>query len=310
MEVSVQRIGVYATSVIAMGGIAAALVAFRPRPTALAVTTRAGDDTMVVNQVHGARLRAMVLDQYGRQLRSDTSVRYQRIGGDSISVSSSGSVGCEKHSDVVVRAEFETLAKQFVLRCRPVAWIEAPSWIELVLGDSTRDLAFVAHGPDGRVVTELRGTLRVENGAIVGVEGTTVRAKRFGMTFANIEVGDAKTAIPIGVYEPVKSFVNQPPKQMMGMRVALARGDTIEVPVPKAAFWVTYYSSDRGAPPPTIELRGNGACSTGNGIRIRRVEEDTYSKYCNTGNDVRMMIAHGAAGADTVRGLVAVRIMW
>jgi hypothetical protein len=306
----VRKLTVYVTSAVATCGVVASLAAFRPRPTQLVVTMRAGDDTVVINQAHGARLSTTVLDQYGRRLSSDTTVRYQRVRGDSISLSASGRVGCEKHGDVVVRAELEALSKQFVLRCRPVAWIEAPSWMELLVGDSARDLAFVAHGPDGGVVTELRGTVRVENGAIVDAMGTTVRPKRFGMTFANIEVGDVKTAIPIGVYEPVTSFVNQPPKQMMAMRVNIARGDTIEVPVPKGVFWVTYYSSDRSAPPPTIELRGDGACTTGDGLHMRRVEDGTYAKYCRTGDGVRMMIAHGVAGADSVRGLIAVRMMW
>jgi hypothetical protein len=302
--------GYVASAAAATIGVLASLAAFKPRPTQHTVTTRTGDDTVVVNQSHDTRLSAMVLDQYGRLLRSDTSVRFQRLGGDTISVSSGGRLRCEKHSDVVMRAEFETLSKRFVLRCRPVAWIEAPSWIELMVGDSAQDLAFVAHGPDGRRVTELRGTVRIENSAIVAAAGTTVRATGFGMTFANIAVGDASTSIPIGVYEPVTSFVNQPPKQMMGIRVKLARGDTIDVAVPKGAFWVTYYSDDRSAAPPTIELRGNGACSTGDGVRMRRLEQGTYAKYCRTGDGVQMMIAHGAIGADTVSGLVAVRMMW
>lgn len=305
-----KKLTVYASALVATAGVVTSVAAFRPRPSRLTATPRAGDDTVVINQAHGARLDAMVLDQYGRRMPSDTAVRYQRTGGDSIDVSASGRLDCANRSDIVVRAEFATLSKQFVVRCRPVASIEAASWIELMVGDSTRDLTFVAHGPDGRAVTELRGTVRVENSAIVDIAGTRVRPKRSGMTFAHIDVGGAHAAVPIGVYEPVTSFVNQPSKPMMGMRVALARGDTIVVPVPKAAFWVTYYSQNPAVAPPTIELRGDGTCTTGDGMRMRRVEDGTYAKYCNTGDGVQMMISHGTTGADTVRGLIAVRLMW
>jgi hypothetical protein len=217
---------------------------------------------------------------------------------------------CETRSDAVVRAKFETLAIEFVLRCRPVKWIEAPTWLDLVAGDSARDLAFTARGPDGRVVTELRGSINVPNASIVAAQGTTIRPKQSGATVAIVEIGDAKTLIPIMVYRRVKSFVGNPPREdLLAMHVKLARGDTVELPMPKAAFWVTYVPSVRGAAPPTIELRGDGSCTTGNGVRIRRIEEDQYAKYCLTGTGARMMIAHGASGADTVTGTVALRLM-
>jgi hypothetical protein len=299
-------------SLIAVGaiGMVGSLTVLRPRPSRLRATARVGDDTVVINQVHLTKLSLSVLDQYGRLLRSDTAVRYQRISGDSVSLSSSGDVLCEKRSDAVVRAAFETLVKEFVLRCRPVARIEAPSWLDLVAGDSTRDLSFTARGPDDGVVTELRGAIVVENTSIVAAEGTTVRPKRSGSTIAVVEIGDAEVQIPIMVYRPVRSFVDNPAREeLLAMHVKLARGDTVELPVPKAAFWVTYLPSDRGTAPPTIELRGDGLCTTGNGINLRRIEDGEYAKYCLTGSGARMMIAHGATGAETITGTVALRLM-
>jgi hypothetical protein len=244
-------------------------------------------------------------------LHSDTAVRYRWIAGDSISLSSSGEVRCNNHRDAVVRARFGRLFQEFALRCRPVASIEAPTWLDLVVGDSTRDLAFVAHGPDGRVVTELRGAVTVPDAAIVAAEGTTVRPKQSGQTVAVVEIGDAKANIPIVVYQSVKSFVVNPQRlRLMAMHVSLARGDTIELPLPKAAFWVTYFSKDPSVAPPTIELQGDGSCTTGDGVRQRRIEEGEYAKYCLAGNGTRMMIAHGSGGAARVSGTVAIRLMW
>src|SRR6185369_14765888 len=121
-------------------GTVAAFVLLRPRPNRLSVTTQVGDDTVVVNQMRPSRLDASVLDQYGRRLGSDTMVRYRLIGGDSIRLSSDGIVRCEKHSDAVVRATFDSLFQEFVLRCRPVASIEATTSLDLMVGDSSRDL--------------------------------------------------------------------------------------------------------------------------------------------------------------------------
>jgi len=292
-------------------GTVAAFIHLRPRPIRLSVTTHVGDDTVVVNQMRPSRLNASVLDQYGRRVGSDTVVRYRWLAGDSIPLSSDGVVRCDKHSDAVVRATFDSLFQEFALRCRPVASIEAVTSLDLMVGDSSRDLSFVAHGPDGRVVTELRGAIDLRGGAIVAVEGTSVRPKQSGATLASVEVGDVEALIQIMVYQPVTSFVGNPQgTNLMAMRVNLARGDTIDVPLPKAAFWVTYFSRDRSAAPPTIELQGDGSCTTGNGLQMRRIIEGEYAKYCHTGNGARMMIAHGAAGAATVNGVVAIRLMW
>ena len=301
-----------ASLAVAVEVVPVGVVLLRPRPTQLSLTARVGDDTVVVNQMRSTRLRSSVLDQYGRRLPSDSSVRYQWVSGDSVNLAPNGALRCTDRRDAVLRAVLGSLIKEFVLRCRPVASVEAASWLDLMVGDSTRDLSFVAHGPDGGPVTELRGAISVGNGSIVQVEGTTVRPKRAGQTFAAVEVGDIRTIIPIVVYQPVTSFVAIDPKRgaMMAMRVSLARGDTIEMPLPKAAFWVTYYSKDRSRIPPTIELRGDGSCTTGNGLNRRRIEEGQYAKYCLTRSGASMMIAHGASGASTVSGIVALRLDW
>jgi hypothetical protein len=295
---------------VAVAG-AALNAALRPRPARIAATARVGDDTVVVNQMQRTRLSASVLDQYGRRFGVDTVMRYQWMSGDSIGLSPDGVLQCTRRSSATVRATAHRLVKDFTVRCRPVAWVEAVTWADLVVGDSAQDLSFVAHGPDGRTVTELRGTVVVENSSIVEASGTSIRAKRPGWTSVTIQVGDARTHIPVMVYHEVESFVGNPRgMDLMAMHVKLARGDTIVVPVPKAAFWVTYFSQDRRAAPPTIELKGDGSCADGNGLRLRRMEEGKYAKYCRTGVGAQMMIAHGSVGTPIVSGVVAVRVMW
>src|SRR3954464_4174829 len=71
---------------LALSAVSAILwfAVLRPRPTALAMTARAGDDTVVINQRLPTRLAGSVIDQYGRRLKADTAVVYQRMSGDSI----------------------------------------------------------------------------------------------------------------------------------------------------------------------------------------------------------------------------------
>lgn len=300
-------------ALVGLGAVAAgavSLVVLRPRPTRLMMTPRPGDDTVVTNQTRSTRLSALLIDQYGRRLRSDSAVRYRWIAGDSVRLSPSGEVRCTDDRDAVVRATYQHLSREFVLRCRPVVSIEAPTWLDLVVGDSTRDLAFVAHGPTGNVVTELRGAVIIPDKSIVDADGTTIRPRQSGATVAIVQIGNAEAMIPIVIYRPVSSFLDVTHQGgLMAMPVSLARGDTIEVPLPKAAFWVTYLSKDRSASPPTIELRGDGSCAQGDGVRQRRIEDGEYAKYCLTGDGARMMIAHGAGGAARVTGVVAIRLM-
>ena len=78
-------------TVVAGGAFAGcAWVALRPRPTSLALTARAGDDTVVVNQSRSTHLQASVLDQYDRRLKADTAVRYRWVSGDSIALATAG----------------------------------------------------------------------------------------------------------------------------------------------------------------------------------------------------------------------------
>ena len=115
--------------------------------------------------------------------------------------------------------------------------------------------------------------------------------------------------IGIFVYRLVTSFVNNPQDHdLLAMRVRLARGDTIAMPLPSGAFWVKYYSTDPTVPPPTIELRGNGTCRAGDGLRAKRVLEGEYAKYCRAGTGTTIVIGHGAIGADTVSGTIALEL--
>jgi hypothetical protein len=291
------------------GGFAA-FRSLRARPTQLAAAGGPTNDTIVVNTTQPTRLNVSVLDQYGRLLPADTTVQFRLVSG-AVALSSAGETTCARREDALVRAAYGGLIREFILHCRPVLSLESPSWIDLAVGDRPRDLSFVARGPDGTPVTELRGTVTVGNPSVAQIVGTTIRARQPGTTVAVVDVGNRETKIAVQVYRLVTSFVDNPAhERLLGMRVRLARGDTIVVPVPKAAFWVKYFPAEPGSIPPTIEVRGNGTCTTGDGLHVKRVEEDEYAKYCLVYDGASLMIAHGATGADVVNGTVALELEW
>ena len=176
-----------------------------------------------------------------------------------------------------------------VSRPRPARLdVEAASWLDLGVGDSARDLSIVAQGPDGGIVTELRGAVTIPNGSIVAAQGTTICPTRSGMTVADIEIGNTTTYIPIVVYQPVTSFADRDAAKagLMAMRVRLARGDTIETPLPKAAFWATYFSKD------PLAARQRSNCAAKARARRGTVSACDASSRANTRSIVAAGVAH------------------
>jgi hypothetical protein len=43
---------------------------------------------------------------------------------------------------------------------------------------------------------------------------------------------------------------------------------------------------------------------------VKRVEVGEYARYCITDDGATIRLAHGVAGADTVRGTIAIELVW
>ena len=164
---------------VCAAGVAAS-VALWPRPARLWVLDGAKNGTMTVNAIHPTRLNVFVLDQYGRRLPSDTAIRFRLISGAAVKVSATGKTTCTRSEDAVVQATFVRLVKDFVLHCRPIVSLEAPSWMDFVAGDKPRDLSFVARGTDGATVSGLRGKVANRDASLNEVDGINDQSNRPG----------------------------------------------------------------------------------------------------------------------------------
>jgi hypothetical protein len=245
---------------------AAALIALHlidGPPARLVVEGRGGGDApdgIVLNTKRPVQLAMRALDADGRPLRS-ANVRYRWIAGIPLSVRPSGVVTCTRPGDATVRASVGTVATTVLLRCRPVKEVRVEMGIDLVVGDSGHDLAFMALAPDGRPVNLLTGELHVEDSTIATLKGIHIRPVAPGRTFVTVHIGDGVSGTVVSVYEPVRTLEGLRPDQLLVVApVRLARGDTIRWPLPIGRFWMRYDRASDAQPIPTFAVDGLVMC--------------------------------------------------
>ncbi len=93
--------------------------------------------------------------------------------------------------------------------------------------------------------------------------------------------------------------------------IRLAQGDTLHWGLPGGSYWIKYLPRHEGDAPPTITVEGSIGCMPGDGIHVYRIPPSEYGAYClvQRGGSARVMIAHGAMGAEWVEGTVAIQRM-
>jgi hypothetical protein len=269
-------------------------------------------DGVIVNSMRPVQLPIRVLDQRGNLLDAD-SVRFAFTSGMPINISPSGVITCHARGDTRVRATLGGISTNLDVRCRPVDELTAMNFINFIEGDTAaRPLPFVALGLDGFPVMQLRGSLRVWDTDVATVEGATIRAKHAGLTPVIVKVGEHEARMMAVVHAIVPSFDALRDDQTVVARpVRLAQGDTLGWGLPGGSFWIKYLPRREGDAPPTITVEGDIGCMPGDGIRAYRISPSEYGAYClvRRGGSARVMIAHGATGAEWVDGAVALQRM-
>jgi hypothetical protein len=163
-------------------------------------------DTVVVNSRHSVTLPVQVLDEGGHELPA-TGLRFERVAGDSLRLSSSGSVTCERRMDVEVRVSTGALSTRFALRCRPIKGFRFVygDGRPLVVGDAPRELQFVAVGADDTPERMLAGTVTILDSSVATLRGLTVSPRAPGETMVQLDLGECLWDIGVIVRAPVAS---------------------------------------------------------------------------------------------------------
>jgi hypothetical protein len=248
-----------------LAGIATLMVATigwmtRNGPPARLVNVAARSDGIVVNHVGPVQFSTTVLDAAGHHLERN-DVRYQRLSGIPIPVSSRGVAKCTERGNALVRATLGTLKTDFLIHCEPVRKIRGAGWGHFVLGQPPRTLGVDAIGLDGQPVTRIAATLRVDDSTVATLNGSQLRPLRPGSTGIDIRIGDYRWVDEVTVFEPVRTFEGlRPDQRWVVAPVHLTRGASLRFPLPKGVFFLAF-GADSSEMPTMRGFRGLGSRS-------------------------------------------------
>jgi hypothetical protein len=231
-------------------------------PASLVVGGGIYSDGIVVNNLGPVQLSMSVLDARGHRLER-TDVRYQRVSGVPIPVSTRGVIKCTRPGDAIVRASLAALHRDFVIHCQPVRTIRDAGWGNFVVGDPAATLTVDAIGLDGQPVTRIAARLRVVDSTVATLDASgRLRPLRPGETWIDIEIGDRRAGAFVTVYEPVRTFEGlRPDQRLVVAPIRLTRGASIRWPLPTGVFFLTF-SADSSEVPPTRGFVGLGSGSS------------------------------------------------
>ncbi|MEP6495251.1 MAG: hypothetical protein ABJF01_21370 [bacterium] len=133
----------------------------------------------------------------------------------------------------VVRAALASVASLVTVHCRPVTRIQTTWGNDFLSGDSPRRLPVDAIGEDGKVVTQLRGSVRVVDSNVATLERGLLTPRASGASPLVISIGDARVKVAVVVHELVERFDNLTPAQRhVAIPLRLALRDTLHFLVP------------------------------------------------------------------------------
>lgn len=235
-------------------------------PARLVVGT---SDTVIVNGRRPVRIPVRVLDARGHAL-TDTGVRFQRISGAPIELSTTGMVFCPKAGDAQVRAVLGNVAASVLLVCRPVETVRVPGPIQLMLGDSAQQLPITAFDADGRQVDLLAGTATIADSSVAVLEGMRIRARSAGATVASVRIGDSSAAFGVHVYQRAATLdgLRSAGEQLIALPLALVKGEMRRWLMPPGEYMLAMLPEESETP--ELRLRIEGAVCHPNQLTKRR----------------------------------------
>lgn len=256
------RLAAYILAVVVSLSVLTIAWLTRNGPPARLVAAGIDSDAIVVNNLGPVQLSMRVLDAAGHGLKQ-TDVRYQRVAGVPIPVSTRGIVQCKQRGDAVVRASLATLHKDFVIHCQPIRTLRSAGWGNFVVGESARVLSVDAVGPDGDPVTRIAARLRIDDSTIATLDGDgRLRPLRPGNASIDVEIGDRRAGAFVTVYEPVRTFEGlRPDQRWVVAPIHLTRDASLRWPLPTGRFFLSF-SADSSEVPPTRGFVGLGSGSS------------------------------------------------
>jgi hypothetical protein len=216
-------------------------------PSRVAVAhLRIGDaDTITVHNRKPVQLPVRTFDGSGDEV-SAPSVAFAWMSGDSIPVSTSGTVQCTGRGIAVVGASTGSVNGQVVVRCLPVRSVHMAGPLDLLLSDSSHQLQAVAIGPDGQRVRAVQGTTEIRSRypPVIAIDAGTVIPLAAGAGSVTFRVGDETASITVHVYEGVPTLERLSPEQNhVAVPIRLRRGQARRLPLPIGVWLIAMQPS-------------------------------------------------------------------
>ena len=248
-------------------------------PARLVLGVGGSSNEIIVNSVRPVRLSMRALDARGRVLR-DTGVRYQWVSGAPITISTAGVVTCTRHGDADVRASLGDVSTTAVLRCRPVGEVRAPAMLDIVIGDSARDMPFEALDMEGHPVTLLAGQFIVGDSSIVTLEGQRIRARAAGSTWVTARFGERASFSSVHVYERVQTLEEIQPGQHAAIPIRLVGSEMHQWRLPAGGYFLAILpDGDEQARPRLAVVDASCMQSVGHLLCAARREASVIAYY-------------------------------
>lgn len=250
-------------------------------------------DTVLVNDRRSVLIPLRVTDAAGRVV-PDTAARFTREAGAAIPVSPRGEVTCAQRGDATVRATLGTLTTRFLLRCRPVEALRFPGPIQLVLGDSAREIPVTAYGPDNRPVHLFAARLHVGDTTLVALDGTRLRPRAWGATVLSVTIGDRQASTGVHVYAPATTLESlHRERRLIAVPLRLAPGEVRRWSLPPGGWMLTMWPEEDEGRGPQLRIEG-ARCGRPLGISRRRFS-------CASSDPISVVVyAPWRAGADSI----------
>jgi hypothetical protein len=264
---------------------------------------------IVINNVDGVQMPIRALDAHGHTV-TNAIIRYAQVSGDQIDIAQTGAVSCLNRGDAVVRASLNDLAALVTVHCRPVTGIHTSGRYDFLPGDPPQLLRVEAIGIDGKVVKDLRGSVRVLDTSVATLRRGLLTPHATGSSRLIISIGDARVNVAVVVHEIVHRFDQLTPTQRnVAMPLRLSLGDTLHLPVPAGTIWVKWKSSDGAATHPAITAEGSGYCHMDSEAFIRWLPAGEYGAYCYVSDGARIRVARSSAGESVLTGALLLERM-
>ncbi len=164
---------------------------------------------------------------------------------DSVATLRAGNLRCLRSANVRVeyflsRRHVDTLT----ILCRPIANVLFRGTPPLMLHGGPSSLGFFAQDPQGNAVSELQGTVQIDDTTVIQLSDGMISPKRTGATWVRIEVGDCSKRIFFVVNDTVASPQSVGTFHEYRRSFSLAREEYVALPLPRGWIGISARTPD------------------------------------------------------------------